>query len=121
MTPSPKEYRMIYKGPDFLAVVRFGSKPTPSYPVPHRTIDLERETTRWRERKGEGVGEEPNHTEWPQEILILYNNLFNTLCLDQSNSSQGFLSFVSFWDDECNALLAAWPSDNTVAVFFPEQ
>jgi hypothetical protein len=60
-----REYWMIYRGPGFLAVVWFGSTPTPTSPVSkvdqrHTTQeDWERETIRWRERgKGGGRGAE---------------------------------------------------------------
>ncbi len=69
-----REYRMIYKGPGFPAVIWFSSSPIPSPLSPVSNLcrrsdtqeDWERETTCWREG-GRGVGEEPN-----QESLVLY-------------------------------------------------
>jgi hypothetical protein len=54
-----REYRMVYRGPGFLAVVWFGS----SLPCSSRDTQevWERKTTCWRKR-WEEVGEEPNHT-----------------------------------------------------------
>jgi hypothetical protein len=64
---SPKEYRMIYRGPDFLAVVYLAlllPPPTP-YPVGKLSLSqsfcvspVELTDRRW----GKGVQEEPNHT-----------------------------------------------------------
>ncbi len=54
-----RKYWMIW-GPDFLAVVWFGSSPTPSLPLPRQTGRLrkKRETTCWWEkgRGGDGGG-----------------------------------------------------------------
>ncbi len=59
---------MIYRGPGFLAVVWFGSSPTPS-PLSRQQARLatHRKTEKKRQlddgRGGrEGVGEEPNHS-----------------------------------------------------------
>jgi hypothetical protein len=56
----------IYRGPGFLAVVSFGSSPTPSPPLP--SVNSTGDTGRPRKinnllaGKGEGVGEDSNHT-----------------------------------------------------------
>ncbi len=62
-TRRTREYWMIYRGPGFLAVLWFGSSPTPSLPpIPSVSLtgetleDRERETTWWRERRGGGSG-----------------------------------------------------------------
>jgi hypothetical protein len=58
---------MIHKRPDFLAVVCFGSSPTPCLNSPVRKLKR-RHTERLRKRdnvlkgEGEGVWKEPNHT-----------------------------------------------------------
>ncbi len=73
----PREYWMKYRGPDFLAVVWFGSSPPPPLPSVSSTggtqEDWERETTCWRQR------EEGGKIKQPQESLALYK-WFNTLC-----------------------------------------
>ncbi len=63
-----KEFLMIYRRPGLLAVVRFGSSPTTFPPLPSVSsagdtqAGWERETTCWRGRGEEGVGEKPNRT-----------------------------------------------------------
>ncbi len=82
-TSPQREYWMIYWGPGSLAVVWFGSSPTPP-PFPVKKLDrrhtltgrLTRGTTCWGEGGRKGVGEEPNSG--PQESLVLYKS-FNTL------------------------------------------
>jgi hypothetical protein len=63
-----KEYRTIYKGPDFLEVALLGFTPTPS-PSPVSKLDCMGHTGRLRKRVNlltggvrKGVGVEPNHT-----------------------------------------------------------
>ncbi len=54
-TCTAREYWMIYRGPGFLAIVWFGSPPTPSPSVSSTgdaPEDWERETTCWREKVG---------------------------------------------------------------------
>jgi hypothetical protein len=60
------EYCMIYKGPGFLAVARFGSSPLPPPPPSSQSSVSKRHTGRLRKRVNllmeEGVGKEPDHT-----------------------------------------------------------
>jgi hypothetical protein len=61
---------MIHIGPGFLAVVRFGSSPTPFPPFLHlsreQVVSLSQSSRVWpvelTDGGGKGAGEEPNHT-----------------------------------------------------------
>jgi hypothetical protein len=73
---------MIYRGPGFLADALFGSSPTPSSTsspeakaARHRKAENKRQLADGR--RGEGVGEEPNHTA-AKKPAGLYKS-FNTL------------------------------------------
>jgi len=73
---------MIYRGPGLLAVVWFGSSFTPSPPplpsisstATHRQTEQEIQLA---DGKGDGVGEEPNHT---TAGMVIYKS-FNILCV----------------------------------------
>ncbi len=66
---------MIYKGPGFLAVVWFGSSPTPFLPLSRQQVSLILAgRAYWR---GVGGGEEQIIR--PRESLVLYKS-FNTFC-----------------------------------------
>ncbi len=79
---------MIYRGPSFLAVVWFGSSPTPSTHLPSGDTqeDWEKETTCWRERGGKVWAR--SRTIRPQDCLVLYK-LFNTLWYHVCTYSKG--------------------------------
>ncbi len=78
---------IIYRGPGFHAAVLFLTPPTTKlfHPLPSVNLtgdtkeEWERETTCWREKGEEGIGEEPNQTirRW-RESLVHYKS-FNTL------------------------------------------
>ncbi len=74
---------MIYRGPGFLAVVLFGSSPTPFDPLPVSKLSLFLSISVCRRRLsygGKGVGDEQNHK--TARSLALYkstNTLWNTL------------------------------------------
>ncbi len=81
--PPSTEYWMIYRGPGFLAVVWFGSSPTPS-PVSklhrrHTGRLRKRETTCSRERAEEGVGEEPTAGKPGPLKVVQYSLLLNVV------------------------------------------
>jgi hypothetical protein len=70
---------MVNRGPGFLAIVRFGSLPTPNPLV--SKIDRRRLGRRIKRDnlltgEGEGVGMEPNHTK--EKSMVLYRS-FSTL------------------------------------------
>ncbi len=79
-----RDYWIIYRGPGFLAVLWFGSSPTPSNP-PLPSVCWTGDTQGLRNRdnllteEGEGKGMR-SQIIWLQESLVLYKSL-NTLCL----------------------------------------
>jgi hypothetical protein len=77
----PREYRMSYKGPGFLAVGWFGSSPKPDHPLPLPPVSklslfLSLPVCR---RRWWGRGGERSQIIWQQESLVLYKS-FNALC-----------------------------------------
>ncbi len=82
--------KTIYRAPGFLAVVWFGSSPTPSSsPVSKLNWRHRGRLKKWANlltgEEWKGVGEESIHNARPQESLALYK-LFNTLCCSRSSS-----------------------------------
>jgi hypothetical protein len=92
---------MIYRGTGFLAVVGFGSTPTPFSPKAEKEIQLA------AGREGEEVGEEPNHTTqkkaWSSINLsilsgeedyfrssVTENNAFSTVSANRHSNSTTF-------------------------------
>ncbi len=77
---SGREYWIIYRGPGFLAVVWYGSFPTPIPPLSRqkarpgrlRKRDYSILADRW---EGEGVGEEPNQARKPGPLQIIQYSL----------------------------------------------
>jgi hypothetical protein len=65
----PRDYSMIYRRPGFLAIIRFGSSPAPSPPLPSARclyfsvfLCVASAVMYWRNREREVVGKETNHT-----------------------------------------------------------
>ncbi len=98
--------------PGFLAVVRFGSSPTPSPPLPSVSStggtqkDWERDTSCWRERVRRGWAR--NRIIRPQESLVLYKS-FNTLWLCTSCCVIPLIQYkiavgVVLWNDKSSEL-----------------
>ncbi len=74
---------MIYRGPGFLAVIWFGSLPTPSSQLSLSKLSLFLSLPVCRRSSlltGGGRGWGRSQIIWPQESLALYKS-FNTLCL----------------------------------------
>ncbi len=70
-----REYLMIYRGPGFLAVVRFGSSPTPSHPLfPQPLVSLSQSSCLSPVDLTDGRGGRG----WASESLARYKS-FNTL------------------------------------------
>jgi hypothetical protein len=77
--PFYSEYWMIYKGPGFLAIIWFGSSPTPSEAT-HRKTEKERQLA--------DGGEEPNHAT-TREIWSFVNHSIIS-CRSNTAVSQSF-------------------------------
>ncbi len=66
--PPTSEYWMIYRGPGFLPIVLFGSSPTPFPPLRSASclsfsvFLCVAGRAYWREKRGDGLGDKPNHT-----------------------------------------------------------
>jgi hypothetical protein len=58
----PREYWRIHRGPGFLAVVCFGSSPTPSLTCQQIVFSFSVFRVQLTDGRGGRVGEEPNHT-----------------------------------------------------------
>ncbi len=72
-----REYWMIFRGPGFLAVVCFGSSPTPSQLSQEARTATRRKSEKERQladgRRGGGWGR--NQIIWQRESLVLYKSM----------------------------------------------
>ncbi len=89
---------MIYRESGFLAVVWFGSSPTPFPPLHESCLSFSvflcvAVLVYWRTRWGEGLGEEPFHTTASKPGPLLS---FNTLCGDAGCRDDSVSVYV--WD-----------------------
>jgi hypothetical protein len=116
----PRAYLVIYRGPNFLAIVWLGSSPNLSFsPIskldPRHTGRLRNRTTCWQERGKRGWGR--SQIIRRRESLVLYksfNTLYTFLTLDSH------ITPIT-WSDLCKYVLRIGAGFNTVQCINKQQ